>query len=119
MAAKMPALDISGLELSDSDKLLVGEIVKKDMTLYATKPKKASADGKFLWRYAAFFVSPKPAHQCMPVTAVFDLMDKYEDGDKRREVEQRLLKLADTITRTVPIHEQHGTIRWGRALGML
>jgi hypothetical protein len=66
----------------------------------------------------AFYVSPNPQHQCMPWGADFDLPTKYilTTG---KELRKPLDELVDKIVDTIPVLSQSGTMRWGKALGMI
>ena len=106
---------------------LVAEITKKNGGLYASKPKNASGDGKYVWRMLAFYVGIRPE---MPVTAEFDLDEEvywpkrnsplYHDaGRRRREHSAYLDTKVDEILKLFPRTVERGTLRWGRALGHL
>lgn len=110
----MPVLDLDNLELTDTERKLVGEIVKPDGSLYASKPMKASGEGKYLWRMVAFGISPNRKHHCIPVTADFDIDG---DFDQRRKQAEALDELADRVEKSVPVQQRYGTMAWGRALG--
>lgn len=73
----------------------------------------ADAKTAYVWRMVAFAISPVPQHQCMPMTADFDL--PYENGDQRRALCKVLDELADKVVKSVPVKEWHGVRRWGRA----
>lgn len=74
----MPKIDFSKIKSTEA-KEIASMIVKSDGTLYASKPSKANGKGKFMWRMVALMCSPHGRHQCMPVTATFDLQDYFED----------------------------------------
>lgn len=93
-------------------------VVKKDNSIRASKPKVISYTtgmAAYVWRMTVFMVSPKPAHQCMPVCADFDL--DVKDFAARRALTKELDKLVDKIVNAVDKTEWHGISRWGRALG--
>ena len=119
MATQMPIINLDDAVLDDDERKLAQEIIKKDGRLYASKPKKASAAGKYVWRMLVFSVSPKPQHHCMPVTADWDLMDEFRDWDERRTETKRLDDIVKRLGDTVPPLQHYGAMRWGRALGML
>lgn len=76
----------------------------------------------YVWRMVAFYISPKRQHQCMPVTADFDLPHRFfEDGghDERRVMCDKLDVVVDMILEGVNPQEMHGLIRWGQAFGKL
>lgn len=97
------------------------EITRADGSLYAAKPKNISGEGLYIWRMVVFQVSKFPNHQCMPVTADFDLPEKYWSKETPIEVKKAIRKelddIVDEIVNTIPKSEWHGVIRWGRALG--
>lgn len=68
----------------------------------------------YIWRMVAFQVSPISQHQCMPVTADFDLPG---DFDKRREEAKALDAIVEKIVNSIPPSQWYGVARWGRALG--
>lgn len=113
---KMPVIDLSIINLNDDEQELAAQILKPDGRLFGSKPSKASGEAKYLWRMVAFGVSTNPKHHCIPVTADFDLDGTW---DERRARSKVLDKLADRIETCVPVLERHGTMRWGRALGMI
>lgn len=92
--------------------------------LRSTKPKDGEA--AYVWRMVAFNVSPIRQHQCMPVTAEFDMPAEYWDrtdtraaAEKRRNRCKELDVLVDALVNSVPKEQWHGVVRWGRALGQL
>lgn len=117
----MQTIDLTAANLNEEDMKIAEQIVKRNGQLYASKPKKASGEAQYVWRMVVFMVSNKPAHQCIPVTAEFDLPDKYWNGENAHELRRartkELDKLADAIIDTVPKHQWHGVMRWGHALG--
>lgn len=138
----MPRIDKTAVPTqSDEEKAILDIIVKSDGTLLASKPhlnKKVQvpdptspygysyrnateqdqlrAKAAYTWRQVVFAVSPNHKHQCMPLLA-FCYLDG--DGDTLRHLEKSLNDLADRIIRSIPFEQQHGTIRWGRALGYI
>lgn len=116
----MPKINTENINpdlLTDSEREIFNIIVKKDLSIRASKPKvKDALTGRaaYTWRMVVFQVSPKGQHQCMPVCANFDLKD--EDWENRREVEKELDKLIDIIVNAVDKSEWHGIRRWGNAL---
>ena len=69
----------------------------------------------YLWRMAAFTLSPYPAHGCLPVCAAMDL-PVY--GAERRALADYLDTLVDRVVQTVPKAQWHGTARWAQAYGL-
>lgn len=76
----------------------------------------------YVWRMLVFLTSREGRHQCMPVTADWDLSyTMYPRGVKtdhdavRAEV-KRLDAVVDEILETVPKTQWSGVRRWGRAL---
>lgn len=139
---RMPYINTSALtDLTAEQQAILSIIIKKDGTLRASKPPlakrvevadPASAYGytlqwtteadklqgkaAYVWRMVAFAISPVHQHQCFPVMAFCDL-----DGTsaERKVLEKELDAFADRIIRCVPPTSQHGTVRWGRALGII
>ena len=118
----MPTVNIKNIEnLSDEETKILNVVVKKNQTIRASKPnvkdKTNYINGKasYVWRMVCFIVSPKPAHQCMPVCANFDFKD--DDWTNRRQVEKDLQVLIDKIIDAVDMSQWHGVHRWGKALG--
>ena len=71
----------------------------------------------YIWRMVAFQISPLPQHQCLPITADFDL--EVEDHDTRRELSKRLDSLVSIVVDSIPKQQWHGIKRWGEAFGLL
>ena len=107
-------IDYEGLNLLDNERELVKQILKSDNSLYASKPKKASGEAKYLWRMVVFGISPIPAHHCLPVMADMDLEGKYSET---RDKAEELNDLAARIEKTIPVLERHGLISWYRVMG--
>lgn len=84
---------------------------------YATDEDRTQAYAAFIWRHVVFAISPVHQHQCMPVTDSF-LIDEPDYAESRK-IERALMDIADKVVKLVPVTEQHGTMRWGRALGMI
>ena len=113
---QMPKIDLDLVDLTPTERTLAQEIFKANGTLYASKPGKASGEGKYLWRMVAFGVSPHAKHHCLPVTAYFDLGGEYSEVmDRSKELDD----LATKLEQAVPVLERHGTMQWGRVLGRL
>lgn len=110
----MPTIDIQKIEASPEERKVLQEVVKKNGQLYASKPKKASGRGKYLWRELVFYLSSNPKHQCMPVTNAYELND--EDWENRTEVTKQLHSLADKVLKTVRPEKRHGLRRWAKIL---
>jgi hypothetical protein len=99
-------------------------IVKKDGTVRASKPKVTddpiTGKAAYVWRYVCFLVSPKPAHQCMPCTADYDLPAYDENGKWRYQLARKMGETLDLIEKvivdSVNKDEWHGVHRWGRIL---
>lgn len=84
---------------------------------YTCEEDRLQAYGAFVWRHVVFAISPIRQHQCMPVTDTF-LIDEPDHAESRR-IEKALMAIADKIVALVPVTQQAGTMRWGRALGMI
>lgn len=133
----MPIIDMSALNLSESDAAIAQGIIatrgENKGRLRASAPKVAvtgkvegyfgsmvnaynqqEAESYYVWRMVAFYVSPMSQHHCMPV-----MDDQYLGGsyDARKARAKELDKLVDAIVNTIPRSQWHGVTRWGRALG--
>lgn len=77
---------------------------------YADEVGNKAGKTAYLWRQVVFFISPIPAHQCIPT---FDFCDlPVLPKEELQELEDYLHKLADKVVDTVPLGEQHGVLRW-------
>ena len=98
----MPKLNMDQInhnELSFEEQTILNLIIKKDGTLK---------------------VSPNRQHQCMPMTADFNLPAYYEGTTKwscqaARAMGKELDKLVDKIISYIPKEQWHGVKAWGRA----
>ncbi|MDD1711231.1 MAG: hypothetical protein LUQ37_10035 [Methanoregulaceae archaeon] len=126
-----PTFDLETVrqQLTDSEWELVAPCFKTGGQLRASKPdpKANLGQSSYIWRMIVFDVSPNPKHQCMPVTADWDIRPPaYENfpGDhnyqKRLALTRDILDpIADKVCKCLPPERRAGLIRWGRALGML
>jgi len=86
----------------------------------------------YVWRMLCFDLVGSGKHACMPVCADFDLHDAVRedasyadvvDRHDRYQVVRDLTADMDALVKRVesalPITEQKGILRWGRALGMV
>lgn len=126
----MPKVDQKVLEeltkdFSDDWKRVVSIVVKKNGQIRATKPKVDKNDpvtgvAAYIWRMVVFAVSPKPQHQCMPMTAGFDLPAYDENGKWSAKVEMKMMKelkpLEDAIINSVPKTKWYGVNRWATVM---
>ena len=121
--AEMPSINLSSIELSDSERPLVEPIVatkgKNKGKLRASKPD-GNGDAAYVWRMVAFQISSVPAHHCMPICADFDIVvpenvSSTERYQYRRERAKVLNALADKVVNSIPKSEWHGVQRWHRA----
>lgn len=113
---------------SEEEAFLFSAIKGREERLRASKPTVKKNDPRtgeaaYVWRMVAFQVSPNGKHQCMPVTADWDLSYDMQDPqrfEKRRARAKELDALVDRIVMAcVPLPRQHGVMRWGRALGYI
>lgn len=81
------------------------------------EPEQVSGEAAYVWRMVAFTISPIAKHWCMPCTADFDVPGKY--GEAKRARIKELDVLANKIIACVPKSQHYGTIRWGRAFGLI
>ena len=126
---KMPKVNIENAKAkltgNDEGLVILHRLVKKDGTLRASKPKvlkDAPLTGKtaYVWRMVCFMVSPKPAHQCMPCTADFDLPAYDTEGKWRQPLAyamaNALKPIEDAIIDSIDKNDWHGIRRWGKVL---
>lgn len=122
---KMPEIDLSEVDMNDEEMALAKKIMNGKRVRASRPPlgkDNENGEAAFLWRHVVFFVSPKPQHHCIPVTASFYLPDKFWDRNdpnkwevlKKREKE--LMDLADRITKSLPAEKQYGVLRWAGVL---
>jgi hypothetical protein len=135
MRNEMPSPNLDALsDLSGEARRYAEAIIGKDGRIRRSKP---TRDGRvqYVWRMVVFAVSPIPQHQCMPVTADWDLArDLKAEGHTEwsevlqrpvachaivRAETQRLDTITDSIISAIPKTEWHGVVRWGCALGKL
>ncbi len=141
---EMPKIDTAALDLTDREAQIVSLILKPDSTLRRSKPStprkvetqnpdassifrsvsvyandadRIRGEAAYVWRMVAFYVSPIPAHHCMPTTAEFYL--DAHPYSARRNAMAELDKLADRIVNSVPKEQWYGVRRWGQAYGMI
>ena len=98
-----------------------GLISKKDDVLRASKPVVLRDDMRsgcaaYIWRMVAFYVSPKPRHHCMPITAEFDIPLSYK---QRNAKIKELDAIVDAIVDAVAVKDWHGVKRWGQVYGRI
>lgn len=119
----MPAINLESLmnELTPEEFGLVEPIIatqgKNAGRLRASKPSKVDRRSMYIWRLVAFYVSPMRQHQCMPITADFDLPG--ENYHERLMLAKQLDEIVDKVTDAIPMSEWHGVKRWGQAYGQI
>jgi hypothetical protein len=128
---QMPIIDVAAIpDLTDKERQVVTLIVAtrgdQKGRLRASKPAVDKANpitglAAYVWRMVAFSVSPIRQHQCMPVTADFDLPDaELPAGEHkfgaRRELAKQWDVVADKVIHCIPKSEWHGVKTWGHAL---
>ena len=106
---------------------LRGVVNRRNGRLYASKPREAESECGYLWRMLAFQLSAKPEHHCMPVTADLGLGPEYRRGESAEETRKRhqarrercrqLDAVGGKVADRVPARQQHGILRWARAMG--
>jgi hypothetical protein len=127
----MPRIDVDAVpDLSEKERAVVRLIdaTRGDDagTLRRSKPAIKANDpltglAAYVWRMVAFSVSPIRQHQCMPVTADFDLPDaELPAGEHkfgaRRELAKQWDVVVDKVIHCIPKSEWHGVRTWGHAL---
>jgi len=111
---KMPRIDLTVLwkKLSKDDMAIVRRIIREDTwRLRTTRPilreSNESRYAAYVWRMVAFLVSPNSKHHCMPTTCFWWLPKNMD-----KTAMQRLNRLVDEITDTVPANEWWGCLAW-------
>lgn len=112
---KLDDLNLDALNQAEIE--LVKSAFKSNGELYSSKPKKASGDTKFIWRWLGFLTERYGPLSCMPVCADFDIYDAMPDAtyEERKAHEKYLHTILDRIKITP--QKMQGVLRWGRALG--
>jgi len=90
------------------------------------------ASANYVWRMLCFDYAGFHPHNCMPVTADWDLgavyytregQGDYASRDERRDAEKSARVALDALVKrvesTLPVTLQRGVMQWGRALGMI
>ena len=111
-----------------------------NMRLKANKPfakprNVAQGCANYVWRMLCFDLVGWGKHACIPVCADFDLEETYTESRGGRirynqpgydEQERGIKELRDNMDSLVqrfesniPVEQQAGVMRWGRALGMI
>jgi len=122
---QMPTIAVTAFGLTSDENAIQMAIRKSDGTLRKSKPRvtddPTTGRAAYVWRMVAFYVSPMRRHQCMPVTADFDLPAYGDDGKwscaAARAMAKTLDALVDEIVNEIPKAEWHGVRRWGQAFG--
>jgi hypothetical protein len=91
----------------------------------------------YVWRWLAFDYAGFAPHNCMPVTADFEVMDAFDvrDGKVDRSLPyetglrpraeayraegKRLLEVIKRAERNLPVTLQAGSMQWARAFGVI
>lgn len=82
----------------------------------------------YVWRMLCFDLCTSHPHYCIPVSADFELWWGLEarEGEKvkysdprRKELMDKMNELIARFEAQLPPESRKGTIRWGRALGLL
>jgi len=90
------------------------------------------ASANYVWRMLCFDYCGFHPHNCMPVTADWDIgavyytregRGEFTDREERRDAEKSVRVALDALVKraesVLPITAQAGVMQWGRALGML
>lgn len=75
---QMPEVKIPA-NFSEADRAIAEACLNKGK-LRASKPKEGQA--AYVWRMLAFYVSPVSQHQCMPITADWDMQNQHFPSPK-------------------------------------
>lgn len=78
-----------------------------------TDPDPEQGKTAYIWRMVAFYVSPIPAHQCMPMTADFDVPGTWSE---KQDLLAHLDSIVDVIVDTIPKTQWSGVRRWAKVL---
>lgn len=137
----MPTFDVETLcdGFSNEDKDIIRGAFLKSGKLRASKPHKRVATFEqgcinYVWRMLCFDLVGHGKHACMPVTADWELSagydaqhgrirygeagyEGYREGNKA--LRQRMDDLVKRFERNIPLEQQKGIVRWGRALGYI
>lgn len=142
--SRMPKLPVdemcAGLDDRDS-RLVRAAFNSRTGCLRASKPyRKIDYDGpedealfqayaNYVWRMLCFDFCGFHPHNCMPVTAEWDIgavyygRPGYEDSADRRAAEKSAMVALDALVKraesVLPLTAQKGVMQWGRALGMV
>lgn len=124
MAQPMPILPVETLcnGLDDSEAQIIRACFRNGR-LRAAKPNRkrpcSDFEGRvnYVWRMLCFSYCDWSPHVCMPVTADFDIPTK--NYDERRVITKALDDLIKRATSNLPVTLERGTMRWGRAFGMI
>lgn len=125
MNGQMPEVDLEALKKALPPRLygvaLKCLVVRKSgARLRASRPETSVELGvaAYAWRMAAFSVSPRSRHHCMPACATF-----YLDASWGTPEYERLRDMGDRIEQAlvfaIPVAQWHGVRRWGQAYGLV
>ena len=93
----MIKIDLSRLDLEA--RYYVEQIIKKDGSLYASKPKKADKIAQYIWRELVWYFSEKPCHQS--AIRIKWYINAFE-GKSGKEL-RRLGEIVHQVRETTPI----------------
>ena len=82
---------------------------------YANQADGDTGKTAYIWRMVVFAVSPMHQHKCVPCTADFSVPGQW--GDEKRAILKDLDRIANIVSKSIPLSQHHGTIAWGKALG--
>jgi hypothetical protein len=116
----------SAKNLSVEAQEIIKQITKKNGEIYATKPKKADADSKYVWRMVMFMVSANRVLQCMPVMADLDWWNHKEreigskiSHDQKRDEMTRLYAIEKEVLSAIPKEQWYSARAWLKAFGSI
>lgn len=121
----MPRMNLDMVDMSTwtEDQKLAFSLIHKNGVLKVAKPKatKKVSDkmvvgmAAYMWRMLTFYTVNRHPYVCMPVTADWDIPQKYDE--RRATVEILNVLVEQVLDNAIPKSEWKGIMRWGNALG--
>ncbi len=79
------------------------------------KDDEAQGMAYYVWRNLMFYVSQMGEHQCLPMTADFELPGKF-GSDEHKQVKTKLDEMVDLVMKSIPRNQWYGARRWAGVL---